>query len=106
MGSGGSIYDPVGNSLDCGDRREIMGGNGMQRGVLTAPTRQENSQDKSMLVIFSLFVIAPLPHHTHPQSFTHSIIKPFPRILNKTAEPHKFYVKLTGAKCFYLNSLM
>lgn len=30
MGSGGSIYDPVGNSLDCGDRREIMGGNGMQ----------------------------------------------------------------------------
>lgn len=53
MGSGGSIYDPVGNSLDCGDRREIMGGNGMQRGVLTAPTRQENIRDKSMLVIFS-----------------------------------------------------
>lgn len=33
MGSGGSIYDPVGNSLDCGERVEIMGGNGMQRGV-------------------------------------------------------------------------
>lgn len=56
MGSGGSIYDPVGNSLGCGDRGEIMGGNGMQRGVLKAPTRKENSQDKSMLVIFS-----PLP---------------------------------------------
>lgn len=53
MGSAGSIYDPVGNSLDCGDRREIMGGNGTQRGVLTAPTRQENIRDKSMLVIFS-----------------------------------------------------
>lgn len=33
MGSAGSIYDPVGNSLDCGERAEIMGGNGMQRGV-------------------------------------------------------------------------
>lgn len=53
MGSEGSIYDPVGNSLGCGDRGEIMGGNGMQRGVLRAPTRQENSENKSMLVIFT-----------------------------------------------------
>lgn len=88
MGSGGSIYDPVGNSLDCGDRGEIMGGNGMQRGVLTAPTRQENSQDKSMLVIFSPLLSTPLPHRTHPESFTHSIIKAPSRILNETAESH------------------
>lgn len=53
MGSEGSIYDPVGNSLGCGERREIMGENGMQRGVRKAPTREENSEDKSMLVIFS-----------------------------------------------------
>lgn len=51
MGSCGSIYDPAGNSLDCGDRGEIMGGNGMKRGVLTARTRQENIQDKSTVVI-------------------------------------------------------
>lgn len=53
MGSCGSIYDPAGNSLDCGDRGEIMGGNGMKRGVLTARTRQENIQDKSTVVIFT-----------------------------------------------------
>lgn len=83
MGSGGSIYDPVGNSLDCGDRGEIMGGNGMQRGVLTAPTRQENSQDKSMLVIFS-FLRYPWPaHQTYPESFTHSSIKTPSRILDE-----------------------
>lgn len=69
MGSGGSIYDPVGNSLDCGDRGEIMGGNGMQRGVLTAPTRQESIQDKSMLVIFSPpCLTAPSPSHLHISS--------------------------------------
>lgn len=53
MGSCGSIYDPAGNSLDCGDRGEIMGGNGMKRGVLTARTRQENIRDKSTVVIFT-----------------------------------------------------
>lgn len=53
MGSEGSIYDPVGNSLGCSECGEIMGENGMQRGVLKAATRQENSEDKSMLVIFS-----------------------------------------------------
>lgn len=70
MGSGGSIYDPVGNALDCGDRREIMGGNGMQRGVLTAPTRQENIQDKSMLVIFSPPPAAAASPHLHPRIYT------------------------------------
>lgn len=75
MGSGGSIYDPVGNSLDCSDRREIMGGNGMQRGVPRAPTRQENTQDKSMLVIFSPLLSPTLPPspHTQHKSFTHFI---------------------------------
>lgn len=84
MGSEGSIYDPVGNSLGCGDRREIMGGNGMQRGVLTAPTRQENSQDKSMLVIFSPPLLLPCLIAPTPKSFTHSIIKASVRIFNET----------------------
>lgn len=53
MGSCGSIYDPAGNSLDCSDRAEIMGGNGMKRGVLTARTRQGNIQDKSAVAIFT-----------------------------------------------------
>lgn len=47
MGSRGSIYDPAGDSSDCGERGEIMGGNGMKRAVLTAQTRQENIQDES-----------------------------------------------------------
>lgn len=88
MGSGGSIYDPVGNSLDCGDRGEIMGGNGMQRGVLTAPTRQEHIQDKSMLVIFSPSLSPPCLTAPTPESFTHSITKNPQRILNETAESH------------------
>lgn len=53
MGSCGSIYGPAGNSLDCSDRGEIMGGNGMKRGVLTARTRQGNIRDKSAVVIFT-----------------------------------------------------
>lgn len=47
MGSRGSIYDPAGDSSDCSEHGEIMGGNGMKRAVLTAQTRQENIQDES-----------------------------------------------------------
>ena len=103
MGSGGSIYDPVGNSLDCGDRGEIMGGNGMQRGVLTAPTRQENIQDKSMLVIFSPPLSPPCLTAPTPEPFTHFIIKTPPRILNETQKrKSKFLCKIDSSKMFLL----